>query len=214
MKNTFAILALLAVLTVSASVQQKVRKSVFGVNTGISIPFDEFAVKAFTYDAGFSSPGPNLEVEYLYYGKVFGFSSSVGYSSLFFNERSYQAEYDRTLNGYGTNDVSAGNYQVLKFLVGFTLKIPEFNHTEVMVFASDHEGGFGGFDLWYSVYNGQNWLTPVNMGGDINTEYDEYRLVVVSTEGQGFLNDLMIFSSNRPGGKGGFDLYYAGIPHR
>lgn len=84
----------------------------------------------------------------------------------------------------------------------------------MMVFASDREGGFGGFDLWYSVFNGQEWSAPVNMGDDINTEYDEYRPVVVSTREEGFLNDLMVFSSDRPGGKGGFDLYYVGIPRR
>ncbi len=82
-----------------------------------------------------------------------------------------------------------------------------------MVFASDREGGFGGFDLWYSVYNGQEWSAPVNLGGEINTEYDEYRPVVVSTE-DSYVNDLMVFSSNRPGGKGGFDLYYVGVPKR
>ncbi len=158
MKNTFAILALLAVLTVNAYAQQKVRKSVFGVNTGISIPLDEFAVKAFTYDAGFSSPGPNLEVAYLYYGKVFGFSSSVGYSSLIFNERSYQAEYDRTI-GYGTNEVSAGNYQIMKALVGFTLKIPEFSHTEVMLL----------FHLGYAVALHPNLLVNNSELGLINS---------------------------------------------
>lgn len=84
----------------------------------------------------------------------------------------------------------------------------------VMVFTSDREGGFGGFDLWYSVFNGQEWSAPVNMGSDINTEYDEYRPVVLSTKKEGFLNDLMVFSSDRPGGKGGFDLYYVGIPRR
>jgi hypothetical protein len=52
------------------------------------------------------------------------------------------------------------------------------------------------------------------MGEDINTEYDEYRPVVVSTKEEGFLNDLMVYSSDRPGGKGGFDLYYVGIPRR
>ncbi len=83
----------------------------------------------------------------------------------------------------------------------------------VMVFASDREGGFGGFDLWYSVYGSQGWSAPVNMGGEINTEYDEYRPFVVPT-GTWYLNDLMIFSSNRPGGKGGFDLYYVGVPKR
>lgn len=83
----------------------------------------------------------------------------------------------------------------------------------MIVFASDREGGFGGFDLWYAIFNGQDWLTPVNMGEDINTEYDEYRPVVVATE-DSYVNDLMVFSSNRPGGKGGFDLYYVGIPRR
>lgn len=84
----------------------------------------------------------------------------------------------------------------------------------MMVFTSDRDGGFGGFDLWYSVYSGQGWSVPVNLGGDINTEFDEYRPVVVSAEQGYFLNDLLIFSSNRPGGKGGFDLYYAGVPRR
>ncbi|HPJ05081.1 MAG TPA: hypothetical protein PLK17_06150 [Bacteroidales bacterium] len=83
----------------------------------------------------------------------------------------------------------------------------------VMVFTSDREGGFGGFDLYYSVYDGQQWSAPVNMGELINTEYDEYRPVLVPG-GEWYLNDLMIFSSNRPGGKGGFDLYYAGVPKR
>jgi hypothetical protein len=81
----------------------------------------------------------------------------------------------------------------------------------MIVFTSDREGGYGGFDLYYSVYNGGEWSAPVNFGSDINTEFDEYRPVVVSTKKEGFLNDLMIFSSNRPGGYGLFDLYYVGI---
>ena len=84
----------------------------------------------------------------------------------------------------------------------------------MLVFASDREGGFGGFDLWYSLYDGSEWSAPVNLGSDINTEFDEYRPVVVSAEEEGFLNDLMVFSSNRPDGRGGFDLYYAGTPRR
>ncbi len=55
----------------------------------------------------------------------------------------------------------------------------------MMVFASDRVGGFGGFDLWYSVFNGQEWSAPVNMGEDINTEYDEYRPVVCVDKGGG-----------------------------
>ncbi len=80
----------------------------------------------------------------------------------------------------------------------------------VMVFTSDRTGGFGGFDLWYSTFDGTKWSVPVNFGEKINTPYDEYRPVLISMPD--FINDFMIFSSNRPGGKGGFDLYYVGVP--
>ena len=80
---------------------------------------------------------------------------------------------------------------------------------DVMVFASDRDGGFGGFDLYYSKFVDGNWTEPVNFGENVNTPYDEYRPVL--RRGRGFDNDFLIFSSNRPGGKGGFDLYYAGV---
>ncbi len=112
--------------------QKRVWKSVFGASAGVSIPYKEFAYNTFRYDAGFACPGPNLEAEYLFYGKFFGLSATIGYSSFFFNEKAYRNEYDRTLGGYGINEVSAGNYQLLRFLAGFTLKLPEIKHTEVM----------------------------------------------------------------------------------
>jgi hypothetical protein len=56
------------------------------------------------------------------------------------------------------------------------------------------------------------WTKPVNFGPSINTSYDEYRPVIKTVTG--FTNDFLIFSSNRPGGKGGFDLYYVGVTKR
>lgn len=79
-----------------------------------------------------------------------------------------------------------------------------------MVFTSDRPGGFGGFDLYYSVFTDGNWSEPVNFGDKINTPYDEYRPIVKTFDFE-FTNDMMIFSSDRPGGLGGFDLYYVGI---
>lgn len=133
MKKCSALLGLVLFVTAPCLAQEKIRKSVFGASTGVSIPYKEFAYKTFRYDAGFAAPGPNIQAEYKYYGKSFGFSSGIGYTSLFFNEKAYRAEYDRTLNGYGTYTVSAGNYQVLELLVGFTLKLPEINHTDLML---------------------------------------------------------------------------------
>ena len=80
----------------------------------------------------------------------------------------------------------------------------------LMVFASNRSGGYGGFDLYYSIFTNNSWSAPVNFGEKINTQYDEYRPIVKVFEVD-FTNDFMIFSSNRPGGNGGFDLYYAGI---
>jgi hypothetical protein len=85
-----------------------------------------------------------------------------------------------------------------------------FIDDNVMVFASDRPGGMGGYDLYYSVLKDNVWSSPINMGPKINTEFDECRPILVQR--RVFQNSLIIFSSNRPGGKGGFDLYYAGIP--
>lgn len=82
-------------------------------------------------------------------------------------------------------------------------------YKKYMVFTSDRPGGFGGFDLYYSKFSNGTWSAPVNMGPIINSSSDEYRPVLAGDEH--FTNMYMLFSSNRPGGKGGFDLYYAGI---
>jgi hypothetical protein len=81
-------------------------------------------------------------------------------------------------------------------------KCPSINGN-FMVFASDRAGGYGGYDLYYSRIINNQWSTPLNFGDKINSSSDEYRPITLSFNNIG----LMIFSSNRPGGKGGFDLY-------
>ena len=82
-------------------------------------------------------------------------------------------------------------------------------HRGVMVFASNRLGGLGGYDLYYSVFKNGKWNSPVNFGPEINTSANEYRPVLGSMPD--FTNSFLIFSSDRPGGKGGFDLYFMGI---
>lgn len=77
----------------------------------------------------------------------------------------------------------------------------------MMVFTSDREGGYGGFDLYFSHYLDGKWSEPQNLGDKINSAYDEYRPIIVPFGG--FDDTMLIFSSNKPGGKGGFDLYAA-----
>ena len=78
-----------------------------------------------------------------------------------------------------------------------------------MLFASDMSGGYGGFDLYCSVFRNGKWSSPVNLGPDINSAANEYR-PVLGVDLQ-FENHFLIFSSDRPGGKGGYDLYLTGI---
>lgn len=74
--------------------------------------------------------------------------------------------------------------------------------TTWILFASNRPGGQGGYDLWCSRRDGDRWGAPRNLGAAVNSPSDEFRPSVSHHE-------LLIFSSNRPGGKGGFDLYFA-----
>lgn len=86
-------------------------------------------------------------------------------------------------------------------------KCPSINDN-IIVFASDREGGYGGYDLYYSKFINNQWSPPENFGDKVNSSSDEYRPIKFSVFNS---FDLIIFSSNRPGGKGGFDLYCANI---
>ena len=83
-----------------------------------------------------------------------------------------------------------------------------FNST--LIFTSNRQGGYGGFDLYYCKFENNCWSGPINFGPDINSEFDEYRPILIE-EGVSQTETMMIFSSNRNGGKGGFDLYFVGV---
>jgi hypothetical protein len=77
-----------------------------------------------------------------------------------------------------------------------------------LYFVSDRSGGFGGFDIYRSTWDGNGWSTPVNLGARINSASDEYRPLPFHLYTD---EDALFFSSNRPGGKGGYDLYAASL---
>jgi hypothetical protein len=91
---------------------------------------------------------------------------------------------------------------------GYDDKCP-FIFKNIMLFTSNRPGGMGGYDLYYSVFKKGKWGSPVNLGPKINTSSDEYRpLMGYHTD---YKNYFMVFSSNKPGGSGGFDLYFTGV---
>lgn len=79
---------------------------------------------------------------------------------------------------------------------------------DVLLFVSDRENSYGGYDIYYCLREGDEWSEPENLGPKINTEYNEYRPISINF--WDYENDPVLFSSDRPGGLGGYDLYYAG----
>ncbi|MDX1586723.1 MAG: hypothetical protein R3222_08260 [Balneolaceae bacterium] len=70
---------------------------------------------------------------------------------------------------------------------------------------SDREGGKGKTDLWIATKRtGEfTWTKPINLGKNINTSYPEGMPSITHDQ------SLLIFHSNRPGGYGRSDIYYA-----
>ncbi len=78
---------------------------------------------------------------------------------------------------------------------------PFLQSDDTLFFASNGLGGSGGYDLFFCVRVAGEWQPPVPLS-DINTAFDESDCCVLP-------NGEMLFSSNRPGSKGGLDLYRA-----
>jgi hypothetical protein len=76
-----------------------------------------------------------------------------------------------------------------------------------MFFVSDRSGGVGGLDIWRSfradAADDFGWQTPVNLGGPINSAFND---AAPGTLGGGD-NEVLFFTSNRPGGLGGPDIW-------
>lgn len=70
-----------------------------------------------------------------------------------------------------------------------------------LYYSSNGVKSMGGYDIFKSEWNGTEWGTPQNMGYPINSVYDDIFFIISRDEKLGF------FSSNRPGGQGGFDVY-------
>ena len=75
--------------------------------------------------------------------------------------------------------------------------------TTILYFASDRPGGLGGMDLWYCIVKGGTASEPVNLGPRVNSDANEITPFFDQPNG------VLYFSSDRAGGRGGYDIYCA-----
>ncbi len=74
-----------------------------------------------------------------------------------------------------------------------------------MLFVSERPGGHGGMDLWRANYAGGSWQAPVNLGGVVNSSYDDSVPFLAANDTR------LYFVSDAPGGSGSFDIWWCPV---
>jgi outer membrane protein OmpA-like peptidoglycan-associated protein/tetratricopeptide (TPR) repeat protein len=76
-----------------------------------------------------------------------------------------------------------------------------FFNDSILIFAARRPEGFGGLDLYYSVFAEGAWQTPKNLGKGVNSPFDE-TTPYLAKDGR-----TLYFSSNSTASMGGFDVF-------
>ena len=80
-------------------------------------------------------------------------------------------------------------------------EISPFHDGTSLYFSSDWHAGFGGYDIFRAEKSGKRYTNIYHAGTGVNSSYDDLSYTYDTK------NDLGYITSNRPGGKGGYDIY-------
>ncbi|SMG47984.1 Outer membrane protein OmpA [Marivirga sericea] len=77
-----------------------------------------------------------------------------------------------------------------------------------LYFSSTGHQGMGGYDIYYSKIEGQEFQLPVNLGYPINTVYDDNYFVITADLKHAY------YASRKPGGLGMVDIYHVDMEEK
>lgn len=125
-------------------------------------------------------------------GKKMIFSSNMpggfGKSDLYFSEF-IDGEWTKPENLGATINTFGNEY------------FPYLADETTLYFSSEGHMGYGGLDIYVSKYKNGEWGQPINLKAPLNSSYDDFGILLYDDKNKGY------FSSNRPGGMGGDDIY-------
>ena len=104
---------------------------------------------------------------------------------------------DKIARRYGSGRV-IGKEVNSKFHEGSVYMHPD---GETLYFSSEGHNSMGGKDIFMSRKIQGQWSAPTNLGYPINTQYDDEFFAITASSKYAYI------ASNRPGGKGGMDIY-------
>jgi len=107
--------------------------------------------------------------------------------------------YQSTWTGNGWSALSEMPFNSNEYSTGHPAVTKDGN---TMYFVSDMPGGVGGTDIWMAKKENGKWGSPVNMGTQINTPYNEMFPTV-------YKDSILYFSSEGHTNMGGLDVFYA-----
>jgi hypothetical protein len=137
-------------------------------------------------------------------------------TSAFYNEKTSELFFTAIVeqDSYGGSDIYIASYNANKPVAGFVNAGNVLNTKgneeglfmvgDTLFFASDGHNEKGDFDIYYSVRENGDWQKPIALPSPVNSEYNDRYYVKSGNE--------IFFSSDRPGGMGGYDLYVISVP--